>query len=269
VTLTSEWRLVDSGLVDGPTSQALDEAIRLARLAERAPNTLHLYRRTPPTVSLGRYQGLENRVDLAYCRAHGIDVIRRTSGGGAIYTDAHCLEYAVIVDQAYPVIPTSLNESFQVICMGIVHALQTLGLAATYKPINDVLVRGRKISGSAQRRRRVLLQHGTLLVDADFDAMSQALRGGEGGAAALTERLTTVRREAGRGIPVDVVSDALKRGFEKVLQMQLVQGTLTPWEARHVSELTPQYRSTAWIHTGGRNAPDGREAGRAARQHVR
>lgn len=252
--MTHKWRLVDSDLVDGPTSQAIDEAIRVARLGERVPNTLHLYRRTPPTVSLGRYQRLENRVDLAYCRTHGIDVIRRTSGGGAIYTDAHCLEYAVVVDQAYPVIPTSLDGSFQVICRGIVHGLQMLGLDAAYKPINDVLVRGRKISGSAQRRRRILLQHGTLLVDADFDAMNQALRGGEGGVEALMERLTTVRREAGRVIPVDVVSDALKRGFEEALQMKLVKGTLTPWEVRRVGELTPHYRSVEWVHIGGKKA---------------
>lgn len=254
--MTREWRLVDSGLVDGPTSQAIDEAIRLARLGARVSNTLHLYRRAPPTVSLGRYQRLEDSVDLAYCRANGIDVIRRTSGGGTIYTDAHCLEYAVAVDQAYPAIPPSLDESFQVICRGIVRALQTLGLDATYKPINDVLVRGRKISGSAQRRRRILLQHGTLLVDADFDAMNQALRGGEGGVAALKERLTTVRREAGRGISVDTVSDALKQGFEEVLQMKLVQGTLTPWEARRISELIPQYRSVAWVHAGGKKPPN-------------
>jgi lipoate-protein ligase A len=256
VKLDHEWRLVDSGLVDGPTSQAIDEAIRVARLGEKVPNTLHLYRRRPPTASIGRYQRLEDVVDLVYCSERGIDVIRRTSGGGAIYTDAHCVEYAVVVDQAYPAIPGSLDGSFKVICAGIILALQTLGLDATYKPINDVLVRGRKISGSAQRRRRILLQHGTLLVDADFDAMNRALRGGDGGVVALMERLTTVRREARRVIPVDEVAEALKRGFEEVLAMKLVKGELTPWEERQVEELAEQYRSPTWIRTGGKKMPN-------------
>jgi lipoate-protein ligase A len=181
----------------------LDEAIREARLREIVPNTLHLYRRKPPTVSIGRYQNIEEVVDLEYCKEHRIDIIRRTSGGGTIYTDSNCLEYAVVVNQGYSEIPMDLEGSFKVICTGIITALNVLDIDASYKPLNDVLVRGKKISGNAQRRRRVLLQHGTLLVDADFESMSKALRMGDEGKAKLMERLTTVRSEASRVINVE------------------------------------------------------------------
>lgn len=241
------WRLIDSGLVDGPTSQAIDEAIREARLGELVPNTLHLYRRKPPAVSIGRYQKIGEVVDLEFCRERGIDIVRRTSGGGTIYTDSNCLEYAVVVNQGYPEIPMDLEGSFKVICSGVITALKKLGINASYKPVNDVQVRGRKISGSAQRRRRILLQHGTLLVDADFESMSKALRGGDGGEAKLMEKLTTVRREAKQVIPIEEVSEALKMGFKETLSMKLVKGKLTPWEEGRVKELTEKYRSRSWI----------------------
>jgi lipoate-protein ligase A len=255
VRLIRVWRLIDSGLVDGPTSQAIDEAIREARLGEVAPNTLHLYRRKSPTVSIGRYQKIGDVVDLEFCRERGIDIVRRTSGGGTIYTDSNCLEYAVVVDQGYPEIPMDLEGSFKVICSGVITALKKLGIDAAYKPVNDVQVRGRKISGSAQRRRRILLQHGTLLVDADFESMSKALRGGDEGGIKLMERLTTVRREAGRVITVEEVSEALKMGFEESLSMKLVKGKLTPWEEGRVKELTEKYRSISWIRKVLKNVP--------------
>jgi len=256
VRLARVWRLIDSGLVDGPTSQAIDEAIREARLGEMVPNTLHLYRRKPPTVSIGRYKGIEDVVDLEYCREHGIDIVRRTSGGGTIYTDSNCLEYAVVVDQGYPEIPMDLEGSFKVICTGIITALKKLGIDASYKPINDVQVRGKKISGSAQRRRRILLQHGTLLVDAEFESMSKALRMGDEGEAKLMERLTTVRSEASRAITVEEVSEALKMGFEEILSMKLVKGMLTPWEEGRVKELAEEYRSRSWIRKVCKKVPN-------------
>lgn len=254
--LVRVWRLIDSCLVDGLTSQALDEAIREARLREIVPNTLHLYRRKPPTVSIGRYQNIEEVVDLEYCKEHRIDIIRRTSGGGTIYTDSNCLEYAVVVNQGYSEIPMDLEGSFKVICTGIITALNKLGIDASYKPVNDVLVRGKKISGNAQRRRRVLLQHGTLLVDADFESMSKALRMGDEGKAKLMERLTTVRSEASRVINVEEVSEALTIGFEEILSMKLVKGKLTTWEEGRVQELKEKYKFKSWIQKVCKKVPN-------------
>jgi lipoate-protein ligase A len=77
--------------------------------------------------------------------------------------------------------------------------------------------------------------------------MSKALRGGDEGEEKLMERLTTVRREAKRVIPLEKVSEALKMGFEKTLSMTLVKGKLTPWEEDRVKELTEKYRSKSWI----------------------
>lgn len=186
-------------------------------------------------------------MDIEYCRERGIDTIRRMSGGGTIYTDPNCIEYSVVVGQKYPEIPMDLEGSFRVICTGIITALKKLDIDAYYKPVNDVLVAGRKISGSAQRRRRMLLQHGTLLLDADLEFMSKALKAGGKGAAKLTEKLTTIRREAKRVITMEEVSEALKMSFEEILSMKLVKGKLIPWEEKRVKELTDKYRSRSWV----------------------
>jgi len=245
--LVQIWRFIDSDLIDGPTSQAIDEAIHEARLKDLVPNTLHLYRRKPPAVSIGRYQKIEDVVDVEYCRERGIDIVRRMSGGGTIYTDSNCLEYSVVVDQGYPEIPMDLEGSFRVICTGIITALKKLDIDSYYKPINDVLVVGRKISGSAQRRRRILLQHGTLLLDTDLESMSKAIKVGDEGIAKLKEKLTTIRWEVKRPITVKEVSKALKMGFEEILSMKLVKEKMIHWEEIRVKELTDKYRSSSWV----------------------
>ncbi len=79
-------------------------------------------------------------MDLEYCIDRGIDIIRRMSGGGTIYTDSNCIEYSVVVDQKHPEIPMDLEGSFRVICTGIITALKKLGIDAYYKPVNDVLL---------------------------------------------------------------------------------------------------------------------------------
>ena len=91
------WRLKDSGLINGVVSQAIEEAMLEARVREKVPNTLHLYRRNPPAVSLGKFQKLDDVVNQEYCKQQGIDILRRISGGREVYTDSNCLEYAVIV----------------------------------------------------------------------------------------------------------------------------------------------------------------------------
>jgi lipoate-protein ligase A len=217
-------------------------------MKELVPNTLHLYRRKPSAVSIGRYQKIEDIVNVKYCKTRRIDILRRISGGGAIFTDLNCLEYSIVVDHIFPNIPIDLEGSFRIICSGIIKALDNLGIKAYYKPINDVLVEGKKISGSAQRRSgRILLQHGTLLFDADLDLMNGVLKMGHKGVKKMEEKLTTIRWEANRVIDIEMASEALKRGFEEVLSMKLVKSTLTPWEELRVKELADKYRSKTWV----------------------
>ena len=94
------WRLVDSGLAEPAFTAAADEAIALAVSEGKVSNTLHFYRRKVPTISLGYFQEVEKSLDMDFCRQNDIQILRRVSGGSAIYTDPGHLIYGLAVDEA-------------------------------------------------------------------------------------------------------------------------------------------------------------------------
>lgn len=122
-------------------------------------------------VVVGRNQTIEAEVDCIYCREHNIEVVRRLSGGGAVYHDEGNLNYAIICNSPEHPLDTDYTRP-------IVWALNRLGVAATTGSRGEITVDGVKISGSASmvRRGRVLF-HGTLLFDSDLQTLNTALRG--------------------------------------------------------------------------------------------
>lgn len=169
------WRLLPEGTFDGYTNMAIDQAIQ-ERVAVGADPVIRFYRWKPSTVSIGYFQRMREEVDVAACEANGIDFVRRRTGGGAVYHDYEGeLTYSVVAPES--AFPSDVTESYREICGWLVDAFDRLGIDATFAPINDVEVDGRKISGNAQTRRDgVLLQHGTVLYDLDPETMFSALQ---------------------------------------------------------------------------------------------
>jgi lipoate---protein ligase len=228
------WRLIDSDLSSPQRSVACDEAMLLARQHRLVPNTLHLYRRERPTVSLGYFESVEECLDMEAVRRHGVELVRRASGGSAIYTDPGQIIYAVVVDSE--MVPESPNETFALICGGIIKALDILGLRAEFKPVNDVLVNRRKISGSAQMRKGgVVLQHGTLMVDTNFEAMFEVLRMRKVGRS--KETVTSLAKELDKAPCMEKVKSALIEGFSSTFDAIIDKGVLTRFEERKIDEL--------------------------------
>ena len=95
------------------------------------------------------------------------------SGGSAIYTDPGQLIYSLIISADKYRNP---HGTIPLLCRGVVVALEILGVRAEYKPVNDILVDGRKIRQRPDQESGVVLQHGTLLVDTDFDLMFRLLK---------------------------------------------------------------------------------------------
>jgi len=168
------WRLVPEGTFDGYTNMAIDQAIQ-ERVAVGADPVIRFYRWNPSTVSIGYFQRMHEEVDVATCEANGIDYVRRRTGGGAVYHDYEGeLTYSIVAPES--AFPSDVTESYREICGWLVDGFDRLGIDATFAPINDVEVEGRKISGNAQTRRDgVLLQHGTVLYDLDPETMFSAL----------------------------------------------------------------------------------------------
>ncbi|MFH0749098.1 MAG: biotin/lipoate A/B protein ligase family protein [Candidatus Bathyarchaeota archaeon] len=254
--MVEEWRVMGLDINDAYTNMAIDEAICRLRSQGSSPNTLRLYRWKPSAVSIGYFQILEQEVDVGACKNLGIDIVRRMTGGGAVYHSYEGeLTYSVIVNQDNPQIPRDILQSYEIICSGIVMALNDLGIKSDFRPINDIDVNGKKISGNAQTRRgNVVLQHGTILIDTDIKTMFTVLKVSKEKISdklikSVEERVTTIRREIGKRISFNDVAEALKKSFPKVLDMTLVETGLSKEEKDLASKLKQEkYCTQEWIY---------------------
>ena len=237
------------------TQMSIDEAVAIARTSGENRNTIRLYRWKPSAVSIGYFQSLQQEVDLDACERLGIDVIRRITGGGAVFHDYDGeITYSLVAPETDPRMPQDILESYRLICSCIISGLQKLGVDAEFKPVNDIMAGGRKISGNAQTRRHgVVLQHGTILVDSDAKKIFTVLKvsGAKISDKAIMsaeERVTNLRKYTGREVSFDEVRNALISGFEKGLKINLVKGQLTPYEYQLVDQLLEKYSSHEWVH---------------------
>jgi lipoate-protein ligase A len=148
-------------------NMALDEACMEAVARGDAPPTIRLYRWSPSAISIGNFQCLADEIDENAVAASGVAVVRRLTGGGAVYHDEHGeVTYSIIAPEA--LFPKGVRESYEALCAVLVDAFAELGIAARFRPINDIIIGERKVSGNAQTRRNgVLLQHGTILLTVD------------------------------------------------------------------------------------------------------
>lgn len=239
------WRLVDSGLVQPAESAALDEAILEAHIAGEVPSTLHFYVRAVPTVSLGYFQKAREVLDMDAVAERNVAVVRRKSGGSAIYTDPGQLMYGIVVDERD--LPRRGVGSLEPVCSAIARAVSSFGLDARFRPANDVEVDGKKVSGSAQLRRKgSVLQHGTVLVDTDLGAMDAVLRLDQAktpSPACPSDRVTTLSRLLGRAPEMEVVKARLAAEIASSFSVVIEPGTTSPWERSTVSSLCERFYS--------------------------
>jgi len=251
----SSWRLLRQKTHNAFANMAIDEAILRARIEEKVPNTLRLYRWAPSAVSIGRFQNINNEVQLENCRTYGVNVVRRISGGGAVYHDSEDeITYSVIVKHEN--LGTSdVAEAYNQVCNGLIEAAHILGVNAEYnegsvKQCPNIAVKERKISGSAQAHKRgVILQHGTFLVSVDLEKMFRFLKVPKKDAcidyvSIARRKITSVADELGKQVKVDQVHEALIRGFEKALSIKLKEGSLTPNELELAQKLEKEKFAT-------------------------
>ena len=138
-------------------------------LAESAHEDLFFTWQSPPTVICGRNQVIENEVNLEYCRDRGIEVVRRKSGGGCVYSD----EGNVMLSYITP--DRGVEEVFARYMQMVAGVLRGLGFEAVTTEHNDILIGGRKVSGNACfAHPKATIVHGTMLVDLDFEALEKS-----------------------------------------------------------------------------------------------
>lgn len=193
----------DHGIVSPEEGLMLEERI----FREREP-CLILYTRDRPTVSLGRFNEIGEYVDTLFTGKNNIAIVRRMSGGSAIYSDQDQLVFTVITNRSSF---ADKMDSYKVICNCLVDTLAHLGIKAEYKPRNDVLVDGMKISGCAQYRdRKTLLHHGTLILKLNDRMMDGSLKMVK---ERKYPRLTSVEESLGYVPDRKIIAEAFEKGF--------------------------------------------------------
>jgi lipoate-protein ligase A len=219
---------------------AIDEAL-IENIGD-AP-ILRIYGWRPAAVSIGYFQSIREEVDLEKCSKIGVDVVRRLTGGGAVLHETE-LTYSFITKQY----PQNIMESYRWICETIVISIKRLGFDASFVPLNDIVVKGKKVSGSAQTRRKgVLLQHGTLLLDVDVDKMFCVLKVPSEKfkdkiIKDVKERVTSLA-----GTTFEEMASSLKTSFATKFDAKLLADTMSTEEINHANWLAERkYNSREW-----------------------
>lgn len=248
------FRLLTTGHRPAYYNMGLDEAIMESVAAGTSPPVLRFYGWQPKAVSVGYFQGLREEVDLEACGRYGVDVVRRITGGGAVFHQQE-LTYSIILGRGHPLAGEGIQDSYRILCAAIVRGLAVLGLNSCFEPINDIICGGRKISGNAQTRRMgVVLQHGTIILDLDLDLMFSLLKVPREKLKGriireVKERVTSLK-EQGVGSDFGEVQAAMIRGFREALSLDFDAETgLTAGENARAEELAAtKFSSGEWLY---------------------
>lgn len=260
------YRFLDTGILDAATNMAIDESVLLHHLRGEAPPTLRVFRWSVPSISLGRFQSIEREILSEVCEAQGVALVRRPTGGRAVY---HCDEftYSIVIGKRDGV-PSGVVAAYAYLAQGLMAALDQLGIHAELSDERvskhpsaacfasstqaDLTSGGFKLVGSAQVwKDDALLQQGSLPLDdrsAEFFAMlrypDEAARQE---ALSLYREKTTPLHTFAPNATWNEVARAFRTGFSAALSASFIPGELSAseWElARQLVE--EKYSKLDW-----------------------
>ncbi|MGE0627083.1 MAG: biotin/lipoate A/B protein ligase family protein [Hyphomicrobiaceae bacterium] len=224
--MTVDFRVIDTGVRDGRAQIAFDEALIELHRQGRSPDTVR-FLRFPPTVLVGRHQAVSHEVKLDHIKANGIGLVRRITGGGAIYLDPRQVGWEIVLSRKRLPMAT-LGDYTRAICDAVAHGLsQRFEIDARFRPRNDIEVDGRKISGTGGFfDGDTLIYQGTVLVDVDPAAMMACLNVPQAKLAKreldkAEARITTLKALRGVAPSVTAVQDAVLLGLREKLGIAL------------------------------------------------
>lgn len=247
-------RLLDLGLVSPARSQTVYHAVAYAMTPE-SQATIILVSPSAPYVCIGYHQDAAREVDLDYCAAHGLPVLRREVGGGAVYLD----DGQVFTQWIFPreQLPAPLEQRFALYVQPLVATYQALGIDARYRPINDIHVAGKKIGGTgAASLGEAEVMVGSLMFDFNFALMARVLRVPSQKMRdkvyqSLQEYMTTMTRELRHRPERSAVLNSYAEHCRAALGVDLVPGELTPPEEALAAELDERFVSAEWLYQKG------------------
>ena len=245
------WELLREAPYPPALNLALDEVLTRRVGAGLRPPTLRFWAWATPAVILGRFQSVRNEVDEAAARELGVQVVRRISGGGAMFVEPGAtITYSLYLPEAL-VAGLTFPDSYAALDSWVVDGLRELGVDAWYAPLNDIASAEGKIGGAAQARRaRAVLHHTTVSYEMAADRMLRVLRIGQEklsdkGIASAAKRVSPLRRQT--DLPRAAIVEHLIARFRD--RFGLVDGALTPEELAAAERLVrEQFATEKWTY---------------------
>ncbi|MFQ6076310.1 MAG: biotin/lipoate A/B protein ligase family protein [Candidatus Bathyarchaeia archaeon] len=220
----SEWRLLDLEYLDPHMNMAVEEAILIAVGRGLASNTVRLWRNMNAVV-LGYFQSVESEVNLERCGRYGTAIVRRFTGGGAVYHDHGNLNWTVVMRRENPIVSKDAFKAFEVFGKIVIKGIERLGVDATFVPKNSIHVSGGKVTGMAMAiRRNAILCHGTLLVNTNIKTLKEVLD--VPSPRSNVAEVTTLEEEMGMTVSMNEVKRAVLDGLREALEIDMERGVL-------------------------------------------
>lgn len=237
--MTIQWRIFPLQTYEPAMNMAIDEALYQLKIFDPSQfsNTIRFYRWNPSAVSIGKNQILNDEIDTNACETRNVKIIRRITGGGAVF---HMYEgeitYSIIADLSTLNILSS-NEFYHRIISALGKGLEEMGLKSDYGQLHcpSLFVNGKKISGNAQAlSSNIALQHGTMLVDYNPELMYTLLRARPDKPRtrmiqSVYAHVTTIKQEVNI-LDFEYITNALETGFKKefnITKENLIEPILT------------------------------------------
>lgn len=254
----NKWRFIPLDTRNGYWNMALDEAILNAVIGGKSQNTVRFYRWKPSAASIGRNQSLSAEVDMEFAKQKGFNVVRRITGGGAVFHDNHGeITYSIVCPIKFleDLNAIKVLDQFEIITQGIVTGLNNYGLKPKKGIVHcpAIFLNGKKFSGNAQVRKRAhILQHGTILLDIDPELMYSVLKAPEHIGKSRMVRSVRAKcigiKDQLQEFDEEQFLKALKLGFENTLGIRLEEGYFSDYELKTAERLVEEkYSNMDWL----------------------
>lgn len=247
-----EWQLIQGPAVDPVLQMALDQVLSEEVGEGRRKPTLRIWEWEKPAVVIGSFQSVKNEVDLENAQKYGFDIVRRISGGGAMFMEAGSVITYSIYAPSELVQGMSFADSYAFLDDWVIVALKSLGIEASYVPLNDITSPTGKIGGAAQKRlgSGAVLHHVTMSYDMDGDKMVEVLRIGrekmsDKGTKSANKRVDPLRSQT--GLPRAQIIEKMVGTFKGLYG--LTPSEITPEEFAKAEQLVAEkFGTDEWLH---------------------
>lgn len=247
-----QWEIVHAKAVSPLMHLALDEVLTTEVGDGRRGPTLRIWEWDEPAVVIGSFQSVKNEVDPENTEKYGIQVVRRITGGGAMFMEAGSVVTYSIYAPADLVQGMSFADSYAFLDEWAIVALKSLGIDAVYQPLNDITSPTGKIGGAAQKRlgSGAVLHHVTMSYDMDGQKMTEVLRIGrekisDKGITSAAKRVDPLRSQT--GLSRAEIIERMKQTFANLYGA--TEGDLTDEEYAEAERLVAEkFGTDEWLY---------------------